>query len=718
MRTLLIDNYDSYTYIIAQYLWKINDEYPLVIKNDALSVEALRGLPFDNIVISPGPGTPGNAGDVGLSMQVFGAFPDVPILGICLGHQCLGHCFGGQVVPAPREMHGKYAEISLRPSSLFADMPPVVKVVRYHSLIVADAGLPDCLEPIAYTIDSGLIMALQHKEKPYFGVQFHPESVGTEYGEQIIRNFKRISERWGRTRRVSEPAARRSFVVRPLPWADPERVFASCFKGEPYAFWLDSSLTGANGRFSFMGNPEWVEESMENASFFDTLEAHLAGVAVEESTSVLPFRGGLVGYVGYEAGRQPGMALTDYRADYPESLFMWVERFVAYDHQAHRMYLCSVLLDEAVREAWFARMEAALQTLACIPKLKFVTGASPCHAPPLPLASRRSKAGYLEDIGRIKEHLKSGNTYETCLTNEYKVQAEVDSFALYQVLRLTNPAPYAAYLQLPEVSILSSSPECFINIDSAGHIKSEPIKGTRAKGTTIKETDLIRTSLSASAKDHSELLMIVDLVRNDLSMCCQKGTVEVTDFMKITEYATVLQLSATISGQLRPGIGAVDVLRKIFPGGSVTGAPKYRTMQLIDQLEQRRRGAYTGSIGYLSLDGAADFNIAIRTLVHYRQTHEITFGSGGAIVAESEPEGEYHETLVKAYALLRAIYLAKYGQFDEYRVEHEFASPAQKSVPEAGSLQQYFAGHPDLDRIFSTNQHPAGAEAASQGLEV
>jgi para-aminobenzoate synthetase len=396
---------------------------------------------------------------------------------------------------------------------------------------------------------------------------------------------------------------------------------------------------------------------------------------------------------------------------------MWVERFVAYDHQAQQMYLCSVLPDDPAREAWFARMEEALKTLERIPTLKFISGAAPCVVPPLPLVSSRSKTGYLEDIRRIKEHLRSGDTYETCLTNEYKVQAEVDSFALYQVLRLTNPAPYAAYLQLPEVSILSSSPECFITIDPAGRIKSEPIKGTRAKGATPGETDLIRASLSASAKDHSELLMIVDLMRNDLSMCCRKGTVEVTDFMKITEYATVLQLSSTIAGRLRPNVGSIDVLKAIFPGGSVTGAPKYRTMQLIDRLERRPRGVYTGSIGYLSLDGAADFNIAIRTLVHHRQTHEISFGSGGAIVAESDPEGEYHETLVKAYALLRAVYLAKYGQFDNYRVEYESALPGKKSTPGTGSLQQYFAGQPELERIFRTSPHLAREEACL-GLPV
>ncbi len=393
MRTVLIDNYDSYTHIIAQYLWKINDEYPLVIKNDALSVEALRGLPFDNIVISPGPGTPGNPSDVGLSMQVFDAFPDVPILGICLGHQCLGLRFGGKVVQAPREMHGKYAEVSLRPSPLFENMPPVVKVVRYHSLIVAADNLPACLEPIAYTLDTGLIMAMQHKEKPYFGVQFHPESIGTEYGEQIIRNFKRISERWGRTRRVGNPSDRRCFVARQVSWADPEQVFDSCFREHPYAFWLDSSLIGTNGRFSFMGNPEWVEESNKDASFFDRLQAHLASVAVDDSTNILPFKGGFVGYMGYEAGQQPGMALTEYPQDYPENLFMWVERFVAYDHQSHRMYLCSVLADEPASEAWFSEMKTALQTLKPTPKLTFVSGVAPGVGPPRPRTRSRGQGG-------------------------------------------------------------------------------------------------------------------------------------------------------------------------------------------------------------------------------------------------------------------------------------------------------------------------------------
>ncbi len=281
---------------------------------------------------------------------------------------------------------------------------------------------------------------------------------------------------------------------------------------------------------------------------------------------------------------------------------------------------------------------------------------------------------------------------------------EVDSYELYRVLRLTNAAPYSAYIRMDGFDILSSSPECFININAYGKIKSEPIKGTRAKGITTRETAKIKEHLMQSSKDHSELLMIIDLIRNDLSVFCEKGSVKVKDFMKVTEYATVLQLSSIIEGQLDKKVSAIEVLKSMFPGGSITGAPKYRTMQIIDKLEHRPRGIYTGSIGYLSVSGSAEFNVAIRTLIIKRKTNEIVFGSGGAIIAESDPEEEYKEILIKAYALIRAIYLTKFGKFENYQIEAiknlAFNEPKKKDV------QNYYFKYPDFESVFEVDVPP------------
>ncbi len=719
MRTLLIDNYDSYTYLIAQSLWQINGTRPVIIKNDALSIEALKDLYFDNIVISPGPGTPDNEKDVALSLQVFESFPDTPILGICLGHQCLGRYFNGKIIHAPKEMHGKYSDVHLTPSLLFKDMPSLIAVVRYHSLIVEKDTLPECLDCIATTTDEhALIMALQHTTKPFYGIQFHPESIGTQHGEQIFKNFKDLSEEWLKqgNRSATEKIMKRKLVVEKLAWIDAEHVFESCFKMADYSFWLDSSLPGHNARYSFMGTPEFIVQkhtdevtiSYANTNsgvaagthkkdFFEFIHAHLSQHDIDSAKDEMPFTGGFIGYLSYEAIKHEGGVLTKYASEYPECLFMWVENFIAFDHNNQQVLICSIMEEKEKQLKWINQIKQQVHLKPVAAQLRLFNDVINTQTERLPLATSKTKAEYIEDIKRIKQYLKNGDTYETCLTNEFRVQVTVDSYELYRVLRLTNAAPYSAYIHLPDFDILSSSPECFLTINEDGKIKSEPIKGTRAKGVTSEETALIKEHLSESSKDHSELLMIIDLIRNDLSVFCEKGSVKVTDFMKVTEYATVLQLSSVIEGRLEKGISVGDVLKSMFPGGSITGAPKYRTMQIIDALEQRPRGLYTGSIGYISVSKSAEFNIAIRTLVCNETRNEIVFGSGGAIIAESDPEEEYQEILIKAYALIRAIYLAKFGKFESYSIE---TITSHQSDEVSKDSQQYYFKAPDFESVF------------------
>lgn len=687
MVTLLIDNYDSYTYIIFQYLWEINGERPIVIKNDALDIKGISGLSFDNIVISPGPGTPDNPDDVGLSMAVFDAFPDVPILGICLGHQSLGKKFGGVVERAPKEVHGKYSEVRLADSPLFNHLPPTISVVRYHSLIVNKDSLPSELKNIAETVDDGLIMGLQHSQKPFFGLQFHPESIGTPLGKELFRNFKRITECWINTRRLPDQIGRTrsQFKEFRIDWKDPESIYETLYKNSPYAFWLDSSMPGYNGRYSFMGLPEFVikyengcielvnnqNEKIDRAhrasdDLFGLIKEYLLNQELEPNASEVPFKGGFVGYFGYETTTRVTSDLRKYPSEYPEVVLFWVDRFLAFDHLENKLCLCHLTENEETAIQWVGDMVTRVNAIAPNSKPVFSKSDYFFNGPEPELHASQSKEEYIDNIYRIKEYLKNGETYEVCLSNEFVVKDKIDSFELYKVLRMTNPAPYSAFIQLPGTAILSSSPECFITIDPEGKIKSEPIKGTRLKGDSALETEAIRNSLSNSEKDHSELLMIIDLIRNDLAICCDKGSVDVADFMKITEYATVLQMSSVIEGRLRKGISAVDVLKAAFPGGSITGAPKKRTMEIIDKLEKRPRGVYTGCIGYFSTDRAADFNIAIRTIVNHELKEELSFGSGGAIISESDPEDEYNEIMVKAYALKRAICLTKYGKFENY----------------------------------------------------
>lgn len=697
MKTLVIDNHDSYTYLLAQYLWKANGEKPLVVPNDALSIEKIRGLDFHNIVISPGPGHPAHPGDFGVCMDVLKAFPDRPILGVCLGHQGLGVYAGAKVRRAPRVMHGKTSAIVTDGSSLFRGLPRRFTAMRYHSLIVDSKTVPEGVKVTARTDPGGLVMGLQFKDRPWYGVQFHPESIGTSQGQKIIDNFKEITERWygrplppvrstgrsGMPRRVKPKAA--GFFYERIPWQDAETVFETIYAGEPYGFWLDSNKPGENGRFSFLGASNLALESGRSKFLIKKVDPRTKAVSVQKRLAGDPFeffreflsrrrveggnlpfefRGGLVGYLGYELKEFLGFGsprpLDVSQGALPDGLMMAVDRFIAYDHATRRCYACAVGGSPGQARAWIKGLEKRIRESRGASHWR--GGIATPSAEPLRVRKAVFRSRYIGQVKSLLRKIRDGETYEACLTNEFFVPGKFeDPLGLYGLLRRTNPAPYSAFLRFPEASILSSSPESFLNLSCGGRVRSEPIKGTRPVGKTRAETAAFARELAASGKDRSELFMITDLIRNDLSKVCREGSVRVEDLIQVKEYATVLQMSSVITGRLEEGLGAVDLVRAAFPGGSITGAPKRRTIEILDRLEKRPRGVYTGSIGYFSYNGAMDLSIAIRTMV--AAGDGVRFGSGGAVVHESDPEKEYREIGVKAGALLKAVFLEKGADF-------------------------------------------------------
>ncbi|MFE0515587.1 aminodeoxychorismate synthase component I [Streptomyces sp. NPDC058964] len=689
MKTLLIDNYDSYTYSLFQLIAEVNGEEPVVVLNDTPVGELPDPGAFDNIVVSPGPGHPAEPRDFGIAARVI-AEARVPVLGVCLGHQGIALGEGALVGPAPEPRHGHLTSVRHDGRGLFHGLPQDFTAVRYHSLAVAEP-LPDTLEAVAWAED-GVLMGLRHRTRPLWGVQFHPESVLTDHGQRLLMNFRNLTaERTRRTRTKNTtitptaaaiPRPRRSVVPtyrlhhRSIATAvDAEAAFARLHADAPRAFWLDSSLVEeGRSRFSFLGDgsgplSEFVRYDVDagvcevvrpgrpprkvRASVFDYLKRQLATRRVDAEGLPFDFTGGYVGYFGYETKADCGSP-NRHKAQTPDACWLFADRLVVVDHEEEVTYAVCVSEDtpQAAREAadWIDR------TLA---QLTFVISDlrdEPERATPYPRAAEpwlvRDRATYLADIEACRRELRAGTSYEVCLTNSARLPAPYDPYDYYRVLRRVDPAPYAAFLRFGDLDVAGCSPERFLRITRDGTVQAKPVKGTAARGATPEEDELLRDALATDEKTRAENLMIVDVLRSDLGRVCETGSVRVPRLMATETYTTVHQLVSTVEGRLREGTAAMDCVRACFPGGSMTGAPKLRTMEIADRLETEARGVYSGALGYFGCGGGADLGIVNRTAVF--TGGRMRLGTGGAIVLDSEPAAEYDEMLLKAAAPIRA----------------------------------------------------------------
>lgn len=430
-------------------------------------------------------------------------------------------------------------------------------------------------------------------------------------------------------------------TLRKQPWTEPRDRFAE-FAAKPYAVWLDT-VNGTTGYSILAAEPSKIVRSKGShaeivtpagttkveGNPFDILDEHLA-LHHHDGSADFPL-GAAIGYCGYDlknfVEKLPAKAVDD--IGLPDCWFGFYDNLLVFDH--------------AKKEVW-----------------EVVGGQGSCqtskHSPPISssreLHSNFTRESYRAAILRAKQYIAAGDIYQVNLSQRFQCEVDVSAPELYRALRESNPSPYCAYLDIGEAQILSSSPECFLNIRDR-HVVTRPIKGTRPRGATNVEDAAIAAELLASVKDNAELVMITDLERNDLGRVCEFGSVRVSELVRVETYATVHHLVSTIEGRLRSDVSPVDCVRACFPGGSITGAPKIRAMEIIDELEPHARGVYTGAIGFLGYNGLTHLNVAIRTVI--QQGTELTFHAGGGIVADSEPDAEYDETLVKAQGILNAI---------------------------------------------------------------
>ncbi|PCC43211.1 aminodeoxychorismate synthase, component I [Brevibacterium aurantiacum] len=772
LRTLLIDNADSFTLNLFHLLAEVNGCAPTLVPNDWAEFEISVLEEFDNVVISPGPGTPERPADFGICAEVIKHSP-IPVLGVCLGHQGIAHVHGGVVAHAPEPRHGRVSAIRHTGTGLFARIPLPFSAVRYHSLAVTE--LPSCLEATAWSED-GVVQALRHRSKPQWGVQFHPESIASDEARTLLQNFAELTLEWhGSTRsepkdgdhasreakksaefgrdgldalRPDVPAGTRTALSQARASTDfpgprrryvldtdeltqsipDDRLFTELFGSEPEAVWLDGNLPiNSSSRFSIMGAPTGplskiatasvpdgtvtVQKSgavrsgigsrqkpdeqavvIETSGLFDWLEAELASTEVElsgtraafttisEGSPDLPFefRLGWVGYLGYELKAEVGSP-NRHESDPPDAVMMFLDRALVIDHHTDRIYLLALRgpgdpdAFDATKQ-WFDQTRARIASIPtdepsdsdqrrAASAKEDSTTQTERHNPTLTV--RHSPHDYLGLIDQVQQKITDGETYEVCLTNMLEGSANPHETPLDMYLRLRedNPTPFGAFIRTRDAAILSTSPERFLRIGADGWVESKPIKGTRPRGATPAEDEAIKDELAASVKDRSENLMIVDLVRHDLGRTAKLGSVQVDTLFGIESYATVHQMVSTVSSRLAEAASPVACVRAAFPPGSMTGAPKLRTMALIDELEAGARGVYSGAVGHFSLNGAVDLSVVIRTLVVRGEA--LRYGVGGAIVALSDSDEEYAETVVKAAPILRLLGGAEFPGRDE-----------------------------------------------------
>jgi para-aminobenzoate synthetase len=460
---------------------------------------------------------------------------------------------------------------------------------------------------------------------------------------------------------------------------DGEECFVRLFGDDPHAFWLDSSRSlDERSRFSFMGGSTGplsyrlrydvaakqvtVERgrstTVSDETIFDYLQRELDELR-DETDLPFDFNCGFVGYFGYELKADCDGSLV-HSSSLPDAQFLFADRLIVLDHLEPCAYLLC-LTEEGTEEEGLRWLEETQRRLEELPPLE-AEDEPPLSSSdePIGFTLSRDYETYLDDIRRCKECLREGESYEICLTNKVHTDVSPDPLRLYRVVRKVNPAPFSAFLRYGDASVVSSSPERFLRIHRDRWVEAKPIKGTVRRGRTPAEDVELGESLRASEKNRAENLMITDLLRNDLGIVCEIGSVHVPGLMEIETFETVHQMVSTIKGRLRGELGVADCIRACFPGGSMTGAPKKRTMEIIDELEGEARGVYSGAIGYLGLCGGADLNIVIRTIVMDGRSTSI--GMGGAIVMDSDPEEEYRETILKAEALMKAIVLCVDGR--------------------------------------------------------
>jgi para-aminobenzoate synthetase component 1 len=464
-------------------------------------------------------------------------------------------------------------------------------------------------------------------------------------------------------------------IIQSLPKTLSPVEVCEVLHNDPFCFFLDSRIDHNRlGRYSFVGSDPFLVfksqggknevrrgNSIEllKGNPFDILKNLLSKYRLITPPDLPPFMGGAVGYFAYDlkhfVEKLPSQSKDD--TNIPLCYLAFYDTVIIFDHLKGEVWIASTGLPEESERLKRIKAETRLDEFSH--KLSTIKKSITSSPPTLPkqgvieLKSNFTQEDYIRAILKAKEYIAAGDIYQVNLSQRFSARIATPPFALYKILRTLNPAPFAAYLNFGGITVISSSPERFLRI-SGRSVETRPIKGTRPRGGGKVEDERFKNELLKSTKDRAELVMIVDLERNDLGRVCEYGTVRVPEVITLETYATVFHLVSTITGKLKSDKDHIDCIKACFPGGSITGAPKIRSMEIIDELEPTQRKVYTGSIGYLGFNQQTDLNIVIRTMLYCDDT--VHFQVGGGIVADSDPTLEYEETLHKGRALMETLY--------------------------------------------------------------
>ena len=453
-----------------------------------------------------------------------------------------------------------------------------------------------------------------------------------------------------------------NYLVADIPYTQDSSVLFDRFADEPWSIFLDSNLPNAiHGRYDIISSrpkvrissknnknniDSWSESLSVPGDPFSVLKEYLKQNKTIDNELKLPFIGGAIGYFSYDLGRSlekiPISSEND--LDLPDlkvGIYTWA---IIVDHKIKKSVLVGDKNDLRTRREWNDLIRFVTDKNSLKKRQKFNVLSE--------VTSNMSKADYSDSFAKIKSYIREGDCYQVNLAQRFNATVQGNPWEAYQMLRRINPSPFSAYLNYQDFQILSNSPERFLSVHDQ-MVQTKPIKGTRPRSENNEIDDALMRELINSKKDRAENVMIVDLLRNDISKNCELGSVKVPKLFDIESYPNVHHMVSTITGKLRDNRSAIDLLRGSFPGGSITGAPKVRSMQIIEELEPHRRGIYCGSIGYISNDGNMDTNIAIRTILHKNQ--KMYFYAGGGIVYDSDAEAEYQETFDKAAAMMKVL---------------------------------------------------------------